>query len=447
MTRRFLIFLSALALVLTGCGKEPHPRGQVFNAVAESFGPDEDFVTKTALGEITGGYSVSWNSGDHICINGSEYRAASVSGGTASFVLEGSAAPSPTFKACYPYSMSSWSGGTMSIDLPGTQAEPASGLVSGFPMYAESRDNTLAFKNLCGLLKLDLKAASGSFTVSSIELKSNNLSLSGECAIVPDGSGAWQASPSTGPGTRAGVTYTCEREVSNASASSFLIFLPPGGYTGFDITINTDAGTVHKVSKNIITIQRSLVTTISFSALDPHYSGHDFVDLGLPSGNKWATMNVGASSVTDVGADFTWEAAQTVPWGGAWRVPAQSEIEELFKKTYWRWTDNYKSSNVAGFMIFKTEFDAGNMNDGMVFEDGEFHEVIGEYNEATDVHIFLPETSADYHQGVYWTSSEDAEDAQQAYRLHFSRSPLSFGYRDVNYGGKTLTLPVRPVCD
>lgn len=438
MTRRFLIFLSALALVLTGCGKEPHPRGQVFNAVAESFGPDEDFVTKTALGEITGGYSVSWDSGDRICINGSEYRAASVSGGTASFVLEGSAAPSPTFKACYPYSMSSWSGGTMSIDLPGTQAEPASGLVSGFPMYAESGDNTLAFKNLCGLLKLDLKAASGSFTVSSIGLKSNNLSLSGGCSIVSDGAGAWQASPSSGSGTLAGVTYNCERVVGNSSPSSFLIFLPPGDYTGFDITINTDAGVVHRVANKTISVQRSMVTTISFLSLDPHYAGHEYVDFGLSV--KWATMNVGASSVTDVGADFTWENARTVPWGGAWRLPTKDELEELMVNTYWQWTDSYRDSGVGGYVVFKAA--AGDEN-----------KITGDYSPSRiynlddDAHIFLPETSADHQQGVYWTSSEDAEDAQQAYRLHFSRSPLPFGYRDVNYGGKTLTLPVRPVCD
>ena len=34
--------------------------------------------------------------------------------------------------------------------------------------------------------------------------------------------------------------------------------------------------------------------------IDP-YAGHDYVDLGLPSGTKWATMNVGATSITDYG--------------------------------------------------------------------------------------------------------------------------------------------------
>lgn len=39
--------------------------------------------------------------------------------------------------------------------------------------------------------------------------------------------------------------------------------------------------------------------------VDP-YNGHSYVDLGLPSGTKWATMNVGAASETDYGLYFAW---------------------------------------------------------------------------------------------------------------------------------------------
>ena len=39
--------------------------------------------------------------------------------------------------------------------------------------------------------------------------------------------------------------------------------------------------------------------------IDP-YNGHEFVDLGLPSGTKWATMNVGANSPTEYGKYFAW---------------------------------------------------------------------------------------------------------------------------------------------
>ena len=35
-------------------------------------------------------------------------------------------------------------------------------------------------------------------------------------------------------------------------------------------------------------------------------NGHEFVDLGLPSGTLWATMNVGASKPSDYGLYFQW---------------------------------------------------------------------------------------------------------------------------------------------
>ena len=36
------------------------------------------------------------------------------------------------------------------------------------------------------------------------------------------------------------------------------------------------------------------------------HNGHEYVDLGLPSGLKWATCNVGASSPEDYGDYFAW---------------------------------------------------------------------------------------------------------------------------------------------
>lgn len=34
------------------------------------------------------------------------------------------------------------------------------------------------------------------------------------------------------------------------------------------------------------------------------HNGHDYVDLGLPSGVKWATCNIGASSPSSAGCEF-----------------------------------------------------------------------------------------------------------------------------------------------
>jgi hypothetical protein len=38
------------------------------------------------------------------------------------------------------------------------------------------------------------------------------------------------------------------------------------------------------------------------------FNGYDYVDLGLPSGNLWATCNIGAENPEDAGLYFAWGA-------------------------------------------------------------------------------------------------------------------------------------------
>lgn len=94
-------------------------------------------------------------------------------------------------------------------------------------------------------------------------------------------------------------------------------------------------------------------------------SKHEYVDLGLPSGTKWATCNIGASSPEDAGSYFAWgetstkssykEAthnlygkemddisgksaydAATAIWGKEWRMPTKAEFEELMNTCHGR---------------------------------------------------------------------------------------------------------------
>ncbi|MBR3938673.1 MAG: hypothetical protein IKJ67_01685 [Bacteroidales bacterium] len=87
-------------------------------------------------------------------------------------------------------------------------------------------------------------------------------------------------------------------------------------------------------------------------------NGHDYVDLGLPSGTKWATCNVGANIPEELGNYYSWGEittqrhstedvnqmrsryvyeisgnvnydAATANWGGSWRMPTKGEMEEL----------------------------------------------------------------------------------------------------------------------
>lgn len=69
-------------------------------------------------------------------------------------------------------------------------------------------------------------------------------------------------------------------------------------------------------------------------------NGHEYVDLGLPSGVKWATCNIGASKPSDKGKayhngrDIDIDAA-IADWGGTWRIPTKDEMEELVKLCRW----------------------------------------------------------------------------------------------------------------
>ena len=97
-------------------------------------------------------------------------------------------------------------------------------------------------------------------------------------------------------------------------------------------------------------------------------NGHEAVDLGLPSGTKWATCNVGASTPEEAGYFFAWgevavkedyswatykwsvngsdsnfskypkgnngilepaDDAAHVWWGGSWRMPTSEDAQEL----------------------------------------------------------------------------------------------------------------------
>ena len=115
-------------------------------------------------------------------------------------------------------------------------------------------------------------------------------------------------------------------------------------------------------------------------------NGHEFVDLGLPSGLLWATCNVGATSPEQAGlyfafgeaegytteqvengtrkfdsasytasaisADLTLEQdAAHIHMGGKWRMPTYDECQELIDNCNVMWTADYGGTEVAGMMF------------------------------------------------------------------------------------------------
>lgn len=125
-------------------------------------------------------------------------------------------------------------------------------------------------------------------------------------------------------------------------------------------------------------------------------NGHDYVDLGLPSGLKWAKCNVGANKPEDSGNYYAWgetkqksyygdtnsktenkssselknagiinssgnltlsNDAARQNWGSSWRMPTYSDFVELREKCIWRWTsrsgkNGYEVTGPNGKSIF-----------------------------------------------------------------------------------------------
>lgn len=96
-------------------------------------------------------------------------------------------------------------------------------------------------------------------------------------------------------------------------------------------------------------------------------NGHQWVDLGLPSGTKWATCNLGASASEEFGETYAWAEvtsesdktsaknkvhgkamvgiagstrydAATASWGEDWHIPNKRNFEELMENCTWEYT-------------------------------------------------------------------------------------------------------------
>ena len=220
--------------------------------------------------------------------------------------------------------------------------------------------------------------------------------------------------------------------------------------------------------KTMLAIMLMLVFAVSCNKPDEpddggdshELNGHEYVDLGLPSGTLWATCNVGAEAPEEYGDYYVW--GETAPkmlydwksykygrfiheqyelnkyctdsrygfdgfvdslvvlepdddvaracWGAGWRTPSIVEWEELFQNTTGMWTT---LNGVKGWRIT-----ASNGNS-----------------------IFLPAAgywwddvlNADL--GLYWSSSVNKEFPYRAWGFHFnSDSGHLCGSSDRNRG-------------
>ncbi len=175
-------------------------------------------------------------------------------------------------------------------------------------------------------------------------------------------------------------------------------------------------------------------------------SNVEYVDLGLPSGNLWATCNLGASKPEEYGDYFAWgetepkfyiddddkgtliwkdeygysymgykyytekggftkycidsqkgnkddkttlepmDDAATVKWGNNWLTPTVEDWEELLSNCLWEGTTNYQNTNQHGYIVYGYKRN----------EEGKRITDVSLYNTYNDVHLFLPIASGYY---------------------------------------------------
>ncbi len=276
MTLMSLVTLSTL-LIFTSCNKEEAGDSQ-FSATMESC---TDIQGKTVLN----GTNLNWVSGDQIAIygtggNGIYSATPQTPATTAAFTRVSGNSVSAPCRAYYPATLTT---DGMNITLPATQTYVA-GSMQEFPMYAESNTNTLAFRNLCGALKLHLTKANTS--ISSIAVTTatpingtftvnyNN----GDPVLTPVSSSATSVTGTT-------IVLTCATAQAIDNGADFFIYLPAGNYTGLEIAITDDNNvTCTKTASVTIPVTRSQYTTISLGENDLDFSTVESGDEGALSG-------------------------------------------------------------------------------------------------------------------------------------------------------------------
>jgi len=187
---------------------------------------------------------------------------------------------------------------------------------------------------------------------------------------------------------------------------------------------------------------------------------HQYVDLGLSV--KWATCNVGASKPEDFGDYFAWgeitpketyswsnykwcngteysltkycsdvnygiidslqsleldDDAASTNWGGKWRMPTKSEMEELVTNCSWISTTNYNGTGVAGYIV------TSNLNSNQIF-----------IPSAGCIYVLSVETDGVY----YWTKTLETAVTYTAWCLNMKMGGFNDEWR---FAGRS----VRPV--
>ena len=234
-----------------------------------------------------------------------------------------------------------------------------------------------------------------------------------------------------------------------------------------DTAVSTDAAYTFTVGEDVVLVAR-------FEKNRTYLNGYEYIDLGLPSGTKWAAYNVGATKPEEFGGYYAWGETEEkddysestykfgyyttndnglkkyyhyskyieeqssvfdrevlepeddvayVKWGGGWRMPTNDECAELLENCIQEW------ATINGVKGCKLTGPNGNT-------------------------IFLPATGKisgtirnDEILGFYWNAncgSGNTHTQTRGFYLTFRVDLSSYCWITSNY--RETGMPVRPVC-
>lgn len=263
MKRTLVSLLSLTALfslfTLTSCQKEQVGNGTQFHATMEGCTSKD---SKTALN----GTALNWVEGDQIVVYGTEgsgiYTATPQTPATVAVFdnVSGESGNGP-FHAFYPATLTT---DGVNITLPATQTY-VEGSMNEFPMYAESANNQLSFRNLCGVLKLHLTKASTNISTITI---TTNTNANGTYSIDYNNGDPVLTLVSNGTNT---TTLECTTAQTITKGKDFYIYLPATVDSVESIMLTTDNGmTCTKTVKatSHIGIDRNTITSVTLGEND-----------------------------------------------------------------------------------------------------------------------------------------------------------------------------------
>ena len=332
--KKSLVFLvtlvSLVGLVsLTSCKKEESlGNGTQFRATMEGCTAQDG---KTAL-DISG-TALNWVSGDQIAVYGTSgcgiYTATPQNPATTAVFdnVSGETGDGP-FRAFYPATLTT---DGVNITLPATQTY-VEGSINEFPMYAESSNEELSFKNLCGVLKLHLTKTG--VNISSITVTAAN-EINGTFSVSYNGGDPELTYSANGTNS---TTLTCATAQSIADGKDFYVYLPENvsGYGNLRIVMATDDGRYCvKTAKSTspVIVERSKVTSITIEENKLTFR---------PVGSKGGlfTINADGDQVWFSQGNLQYQAST-----GTWRF-AENQYDYVGDDTYGNvYEDNVKCSN------------------------------------------------------------------------------------------------------